>query len=120
MYRMLGSADPFDALCAAADRNRDDKLGLGELVALHREGDRDGDGALSLASIRPTEGRPGRGPGADAGRRAGAEGEEGYDGPVEGSEAPDFTLRPPGGGDPVTLSSFKGDKPVALVFGSYT
>ncbi len=36
------------------------------------------------------------------------------------SLAPDFTLQPRGGGEPVTLSSFRGKSPVALVFGSYT
>lgn len=34
--------------------------------------------------------------------------------------AADFTLEPRGGGDAVTLSSFRGKSPVALVFGSYT
>ena len=37
-----------------------------------------------------------------------------------GDFAPDFTLEPRGGGAPVTLSSYRGKTPVALVFGSYT
>ncbi len=37
-----------------------------------------------------------------------------------GDDAPDFTLSPPGGGEPFTLSSMRGERPVALVFGSYT
>ena len=37
-----------------------------------------------------------------------------------GALAPDFTLEPRGGGAAITLSSFRGQKPVALVFGSYT
>jgi hypothetical protein len=39
-----------------------------------------------------------------------------------GAPAPDFTLRRHGEGrrDPVTLSSFRGERPVVLVFGSYT
>jgi hypothetical protein len=37
-----------------------------------------------------------------------------------GDLAPDFTLEPPGGGAPVSLSAFRGVRPVALVFGSYT
>lgn len=37
-----------------------------------------------------------------------------------GDMAADFTLEPRGGGEPVTLSSFRGKTPVALVFGSYT
>ena len=36
-----------------------------------------------------------------------------------GDEALDFTLSPPDGGAPVTLSELRG-KPVVLVFGSYT
>jgi hypothetical protein len=37
-----------------------------------------------------------------------------------GDAAVDFTLAPRDGGAPVTLSAFRGVKPVALVFGSYT
>jgi hypothetical protein len=37
-----------------------------------------------------------------------------------GSLAPDFTLQPRGGGESITLSSFRDKSPVALVFGSYT
>jgi hypothetical protein len=40
--------------------------------------------------------------------------------PAVGSEAPDFKLPRLGGGEPVTLSSFRGCRPVALIFGSYT
>ena len=37
-----------------------------------------------------------------------------------GDMAVDFTLEPRGGGPAVSLSSFRGRSPVALVFGSYT
>ncbi len=37
-----------------------------------------------------------------------------------GAEAPDFELAPVAGGEPVRLSSFRGARPVALIFGSYT
>lgn len=40
--------------------------------------------------------------------------------PRAGDLAPDFTLHEIEGKDSVTLSSFRGKKPVALVFGSYT
>ena len=40
--------------------------------------------------------------------------------PRAGDMAPDFTLHDIEGKDSVTLSSFRGKKPVALVFGSYT
>jgi hypothetical protein len=39
--------------------------------------------------------------------------------PRVGGEAPDFTLRTPES-ESVTLSSFEGDQPVVLVFGSWT
>ncbi len=40
--------------------------------------------------------------------------------PGVGEMAPDFTLPLAEGGTEVTLSSFRGTKPVALIFGSYT
>ena len=38
----------------------------------------------------------------------------------QGDMAPDFTLKSPDGKTTVTLSDYRGKKPVALVFGSYT
>ena len=40
--------------------------------------------------------------------------------PAVGTMAPDFTLPRLDSGEPVQLSSFRGRKPVALIFGSYT
>ena len=40
--------------------------------------------------------------------------------PKIGDVAPDFELRDSSGENPVRLSDFKGKKPVALVFGSFT
>jgi peroxiredoxin len=40
--------------------------------------------------------------------------------PRAGDLAPDFTLYDIEGQDSVTLSDFRGKKPVALVFGSFT
>ena len=40
--------------------------------------------------------------------------------PTVGADAPDFKLPRLGGSDHVQLSSFRGRKPVALIFGSYT
>ena len=37
-----------------------------------------------------------------------------------GDAAPDFTLADPTGKKMTTLSSFKGKKPVVMIFGSYT
>jgi peroxiredoxin len=40
--------------------------------------------------------------------------------PKDGDMAPDFTLADISGTESVTLSDFRGKKPVVLVFGSYT
>lgn len=40
--------------------------------------------------------------------------------PKAGDLAPDFTLTDVSGMESVTLSEFRGKKPVALVFGSFT
>ena len=41
-------------------------------------------------------------------------------GPKAGEEAPDFSLKRLGSEDRVRLSDFRGRRPVALAFGSYT
>jgi peroxiredoxin len=40
--------------------------------------------------------------------------------PKVGDMAPDFELRDAEDKDPVRLSDFRGKRPVALIFGSYT
>ena len=40
--------------------------------------------------------------------------------PQAGDVAPDFTLADISGTETITLSDFRGKKPVALVFGSFT
>ena len=40
--------------------------------------------------------------------------------PKVGEAAPDFELSDVNGGNPVCLSDFRGQGPVALIFGSYT
>lgn len=40
--------------------------------------------------------------------------------PKPGDVAPDFELRDVNGENPVRLSDFRGQKPVALIFGSFT
>ena len=39
---------------------------------------------------------------------------------TEGERAPDFSLQTTDGTQTFTLSEFEGDRPVALIFGSYT
>ncbi len=71
----------------------------------------------------PGGGRGGMGGGPGGGPGGGDE-SEGYveptDGAMLGDMAPDFALQPPNGGETVTLSSFRDNLPVALIFGSYT
>jgi hypothetical protein len=40
--------------------------------------------------------------------------------PKVGNPAPDFELYDINGENPIRLSDFKGEKPVALIFGSFT
>lgn len=44
----------------------------------------------------------------------------GAEGPKLDAPAPDFTLKSPDGKTTITLSEFRGKKPVALIFGSFT
>ena len=95
-----GGETTWASFVAACDTDHDGEVALAETESFFNRRDRDGDGVWK----RPP-------PRAGARRRVGV---------AEGEPAPDFTLRPPDGGDPVTLSSFRGGKPVALIFGSYT
>ena len=92
--RRLENGDPYEYLFLAADTDKDGSMTNAELVAYFH----------ALA------GDDGRAPG----RAAPASG------PAQGEWAPDFTLRRLEEEGSVTLSSFAGDRPVALVFGSYT
>ncbi len=83
----------------------------------------DGDGRLSRAELgayhEAMAGDDGLLRGPPSGWSASGPGPAG-DGPPVGAPAPDFTLAPPDGGPPVRLSAWRGRKPVALIFGSYT
>ena len=114
--RSMMDMDFHAMLVSAADDNGDGEMSEVELLQLFDRLDQDGDGALT-----PMSGR------RDSGSRQGSEGagdmDDGGEKPPasQGLMAPDFTLRPVSGdGDPVQLSSFRGDRPVALIFGSYT
>ena len=95
---------------------------LDALAAILGQSDGDGDGLLARTELLgffdardngDGEWRLGRPSGGSTPR-------QGPTGVSEGQPAPDFTLEPPGGGAKVTLSSFAGKRPVALIFGSYT
>ncbi len=114
--RAMMDMDFHSMLVSAADGNSDGELSEFELLLLFDRLDQDSDGSLT-----PMTGR--RDSGSRQGSEARGEMQEGGELPPasEGLMAPDFSLKPAtGGGDPVQLSSFRGDRPVALIFGSYT
>lgn len=99
----------WGALCAAIDANENDNLSLDEVVTFFINHD-PGDGVWQILAPEETT----------ASHRQIDEHGEPQGGPTVGTVAPDFKLSPPDGGAMVALSSFKGHKPVALIFGSYT
>jgi Ca2+-binding EF-hand superfamily protein len=100
-----GSGDNrFGLLQEVLDEDGDGALARVELLAFFDRRDTDGDGLLSML------GGGNRAP-RDVGPPVGAR---------PGDMAPDFTLSSADGGRDVTLSGFRGDTPVALIFGSYT
>ncbi len=107
---MMGELDPWEVLTETVDADGDGDISGEELVAFFKERDSDRDGVWTF-DRGAARGRRGRGGGG---------GERPMSGVPEGQMAPDFTLMPPEGGKPVTLSSFRHNLPVALIFGSYT
>ena len=88
------TTDPWERLAEGVDGDDDGFLTWAELEAFHdrNEADFDIDPGEVLAPRRSLTGR----------------------------RAPDFTLPTVDGSDTVTLSGFAGERPVALIFGSYT
>jgi Cu/Ag efflux protein CusF len=106
------------------DRDRDGRLSRDELdqaESVVMKLDRDEDGLVDREEIARATGRR-RGGGGRPGEiiTPAARGER-YDTSLEvGDEAPDFTLPDLAGKREVTLSSFRGKRPVVLVFTSFT
>ncbi len=88
----------------------DGKIGKYELNAYY-SGFADKNGVMRAPKAAGNSGRA---------RRDGQGRQVAADGAPVGTKAPDFKLSPPEGGDAISLSSFAGKKPVALIFGSYT
>lgn len=129
---MLAAAGDDRGTFGQFDGNRDGFVDASEAPpALARRMvhfDKNGDGKLDAAEFAPVAGRLGRKDGA-AGptpRRQGevnappARGERNPDRLKVGDTAPDFTLPRADGGGEITLSKYRGGKPVVLVFGSLT
>jgi hypothetical protein len=95
-------------LVRAADEDRDGTVTVKELEPWFAKLDTNQDGELAGDEL---PGPPAGGRGATRGGPA----------PQKGDTAPDFDLPVLGSKDKtIKLSSFAGDKPVALIFGSYT
>lgn len=112
MRRMLGDDDPYEMIVKHTDTDEDGILGNDELVVYFEDNAEDG-----AWIIRNPMGGRNRQRADDDGDGAYVEPE---DGAMLGEMAPDFTIQSPDGGETVTLSSFRGNLPVALIFGSYT
>lgn len=102
--------DRFEVLCLAMPAP-DQGLSVGGLLALFRTMDTDGDGILRGAEL-PDMGR--------IARRLRPHEDESNARAACGQPAPDFTLPAADGSGTITLSSYRGDRPVALIFGSFT
>lgn len=76
----------------------------------------------TLLFPRPTRGRGGKGPPTGLLIDGLLKGEIGlfHEGPEVGEPAPDFTLRTQEGERTISLSDYRGRKPVVLIFGSFT
>ena len=103
MKMAMRDVEPWAALVVAIDTDQDGRIAAVEFVAFFKDRD-DGDLVWSL----------------DRSRRRGGASSRPMSGPSAGEPAPDFALRPANGGPTVTLSSFRKNLPVALIFGSYT
>ncbi|MCI0742277.1 MAG: EF-hand domain-containing protein [Gemmataceae bacterium] len=112
-----------DALFRLLDANKDGKLSKEELqnapkllekLDRNKDGMLDGDELKAAPKKKKQQGRPGEV------ITPAAKGERLKDKLKAGDEAPDFTLPDPKGTAQLTLSSFRGKKPVVLVFASYT
>jgi Ca2+-binding EF-hand superfamily protein len=111
-----------DKLLSHFDKDKDQELDKTELPKALRDFlssfDKDGDGKLSRIELLKMNGRPGTKVGEII--TGPARGERYDDNLKIGDPAPDFKLSDSSGKRMVTLSSFRGKKPVVLIFGSYT
>ena len=105
---MVSGADPHELLSEPVD---EDCSGTIEVLELMRFFESEADEELGWNLPGVPQQRP------EGARDSAGEGSSGV---AEGEPAPDFELTPPDGGAKVRLSSFRGSKPVALIFGSYT
>lgn len=122
-----GGEDVWKILAEKYDKDRNGEISKEEYTRggeKFTQLDRNEDGKLNEADFLGGRNRGGGRGGRGTGRDGGAGARSGV--PEEGSDAPDFELAYASkegtakNGRKVRLSSFEGDRPVALVFGSYT
>ena len=111
MRMMMQDKTPWEALVEGLDKDANQEVGKDEVVAFFKDRD-DGDLVWSMGGRRQARG--GQSPQSSEGRQ------EPEDGAMEGAMAPDFTLSRLHSDEQVSLSSFRNNLPVALIFGSYT
>jgi len=108
------------------DKDHDGRIQKAEYPrgdAAFRNLDRDGNGVIDATDFDPARAPPARPPARPPAPRVSppAAGNRAAKLPQPGDLAPDFELPMLGmKGTTVKLSSFRGDRPVALIFGSYT
>ncbi len=108
----------WDLLRGEYDKNKDGKVEAAEYprgTERFKNLDTNQDGTITEGDFQSARERGARPRGRGQGGRA-----ERPEAPALGSVAPDFELRTLDGKSKVKLSSFKDQRPVALIFGSYT
>ncbi len=119
---MLGGGNGVERMTGMLDKDNDGTLTVSDLKAHFKELDKNNDGELKgdeIARRRRPRGRDGAGRGSRDGSPQPGRPHPGT--PQPGELAPDFNLPYASASKKtVQLSSFAGQKPVALIFGSYT
>ena len=100
----MPGVDTFATFLAGMDEDHDGLLSKSEIEGWMKRRDRDHDGRLARRERMSDDPAPA----------------EGYLRRSERQKAPDFAAAPLAGGAPVTLASLVGERPVALIFGSFT
>ena len=104
-------ANMIRLLMRLMDLNSDGKISEEEYSRFFADADQDKDGSIVQKEVMELMSRK---------RQRKSKPEKRAETLDMGQEAPDFTLKTLDGKKNVTLSHFKGKKPVVLVFGSYT
>jgi Ca2+-binding EF-hand superfamily protein len=100
----MPGVDTFATFLAGMDEDHDGLLSKSEIAGWMARRDKDHDGRLARRERMSDDPAPA----------------EGFIARADRQKAPDFSATPLAGGAPVTLASLVGERPVALIFGSFT